>query len=73
MGVSEIGDDHAVFQRHRRDDDLAAEFLAADRGRGLSVISQVSDELSISPGPGGTTITMRRKVRRPVTTAPAAR
>jgi anti-sigma regulatory factor (Ser/Thr protein kinase) len=24
-------------------------------GRGLSVISQVSDELSISPGPGGTT------------------
>jgi len=42
-------------------------------GRGLSVISQVSDELSISPGPGGTTITMRRKVRRPVTTAPAAR
>jgi anti-sigma regulatory factor (Ser/Thr protein kinase) len=42
-------------------------------GRGLSVISQVSDELSISPGPGGTTITMRRKVRRPVTTAHAAR
>lgn len=41
-------------------------------GRGLSVISQVSDELSISPGPGGTTVTMRRRVRRPVTTDPAA-
>ena len=40
-------------------------------GRGLSVISQVSDELSISPGPGGTTVTMRRRVRRPVTTDPA--
>lgn len=37
-------------------------------GRGLSVISQVSDELSISPGPGGTTVTMRRRVRRPVST-----
>lgn len=41
-------------------------------GRGLSVISQVSDELSISPGPGGTTVTMRRRLRRPVTTSPAA-
>jgi anti-sigma regulatory factor (Ser/Thr protein kinase) len=41
-------------------------------GRGLSVISQVSDELSITPGPGGTTVTMRRRVRRPVTTGPAA-
>jgi anti-sigma regulatory factor (Ser/Thr protein kinase) len=41
-------------------------------GRGLSVISQVSDELSISPGPGGTTVTMRRRVRRPVTIGSAA-
>jgi anti-sigma regulatory factor (Ser/Thr protein kinase) len=42
-------------------------------GRGLSVISQVSDELSIFPSPGGTTVTMRRRVQRPVTTGPAAR
>jgi anti-sigma regulatory factor (Ser/Thr protein kinase) len=41
-------------------------------GRGLSVISQVSDELSISPGPGGTTVTMRRRLRRAVSTGPAA-
>ena len=41
-------------------------------GRGLSVISQVSDELSIFPSAAGTTVTMRRKVRRPVSTVPAA-
>jgi anti-sigma regulatory factor (Ser/Thr protein kinase) len=36
-------------------------------GRGLSVISKVTDELSISPGPTGTTVTMRRALSHPVT------
>src|SRR6266536_455474 len=42
-------------------------------GRGLTVISQVTDELSITPGPGGTTITMRRRLNRPVPVEPAPR
>jgi anti-sigma regulatory factor (Ser/Thr protein kinase) len=42
-------------------------------GRGLSVISQVTDELSITPGPGGTTITMRRRLNRPVPVEPVLR
>jgi anti-sigma regulatory factor (Ser/Thr protein kinase) len=52
--------------------DTAASGHGWSGGRGLSVISQVSDELSISPGPGGTTVTMRRRLRRAVATGPAA-
>jgi anti-sigma regulatory factor (Ser/Thr protein kinase) len=40
-------------------------------GRGLSVISQVTDEVSIAPGPAGTTMTMRRRLRHPVSLRPA--
>jgi anti-sigma regulatory factor (Ser/Thr protein kinase) len=36
-------------------------------GRGLSVISKITDELSIAPSPNGTTITMRRHLSKPVT------
>ena len=36
-------------------------------GRGLSVISKVTDELSIAPSPAGTTVTMRRALSHPVT------
>ena len=35
-------------------------------GRGLSVISKVTDELSIAPSPTGTTVTMRRALSHPV-------
>jgi anti-sigma regulatory factor (Ser/Thr protein kinase) len=35
-------------------------------GQGLSVIRQVTDELDITPGPAGTTVTMRRALSRPV-------
>jgi anti-sigma regulatory factor (Ser/Thr protein kinase) len=52
--------------------DSAASGHGWSGGRGLSVISQVSDELSISPGPGGTTVTMRRRLSRAVATGPAA-
>jgi len=34
VGVGEVGDDHAVLQRHWRDDDLAAQFLGLGGGRG---------------------------------------
>ena len=40
-------------------------------GRGLSVISQVTDEVSIAPGPAGTTVTIRRRLRHPVSRSPA--
>jgi anti-sigma regulatory factor (Ser/Thr protein kinase) len=36
-------------------------------GRGLSVISKVTDELSIAPSPDGTTVIMRRALTHPVT------
>jgi len=36
-------------------------------GRGLSVIRKVADELSIAPSPTGTTVTIRRRLSRPVT------
>jgi anti-sigma regulatory factor (Ser/Thr protein kinase) len=36
-------------------------------GRGLSVTSKITDELSIAPSPSGTTITMRRHLSKPVT------
>ena len=42
-------------------------------GRGLSVISQVTDEVSIAPSPTGTTVVMRRRVHHPVSVDPAAR
>lgn len=42
-------------------------------GRGLSVISQVTDEVSIAPSPAGTTVMMRRRVHHPVSVGPAAR
>ncbi|MGI8448579.1 MAG: ATP-binding protein, partial [Streptosporangiaceae bacterium] len=42
-------------------------------GRGLSVISQVTDEVSIAPSPTGTTMVMRRRVHHPVSVGPAAR
>ena len=35
-------------------------------GQGLSVIRQATDEMDIVPGPGGTTVTMRRALSRPV-------
>ena len=35
-------------------------------GQGLSVIRQATDELDITPGPAGTTVTMRRALSRPV-------
>ena len=35
-------------------------------GRGLSVISKVTDELSIIPSPDGTTVIMRRGLTHPV-------
>ena len=41
-------------------------------GRGLSVISQVTDEVSIAPSPAGTTVVMRRRVHHPVPAGPAA-
>ena len=34
MRVGEVRDDYAVFQRHRRDGDLAAELLTPGRCRG---------------------------------------
>src|SRR5215471_1370118 len=34
VGVGEVGDDHAVLQRHWRDDDLAAQVLGLGGGRG---------------------------------------
>ncbi len=40
-------------------------------GRGLSVISQVTDEVSIAPRPTGTTVMMRRRVHHPVSVRPA--
>lgn len=40
--------------------------------RGLSVISQVTDEVSIAPSPAGTTVVMRRRVHHPVPVGPAA-
>jgi anti-sigma regulatory factor (Ser/Thr protein kinase) len=40
-------------------------------GRGLSVISQVTDEVSIAPSPAGTMVTMRRRLRHPVSLGPA--
>jgi anti-sigma regulatory factor (Ser/Thr protein kinase) len=40
-------------------------------GRGLSVISQVTDEVSIAPSPAGTTVMMRRRLRHPVSVSPA--
>jgi anti-sigma regulatory factor (Ser/Thr protein kinase) len=42
-------------------------------GRGLSVISQVTDEVSIAPSPAGTTLVMRRRVHHPVSVRPASR
>jgi anti-sigma regulatory factor (Ser/Thr protein kinase) len=36
-------------------------------GRGLSVISKVTDELTIAPSPAGTTVTLRRALSHPVT------
>ena len=36
-------------------------------GRGLSVMSKMTDELSIAPSPSGTIITMRRHLSKPVT------
>jgi anti-sigma regulatory factor (Ser/Thr protein kinase) len=36
-------------------------------GRGLSVIRKVADDLSIAPSPTGTTVTIRRRLSRPVT------
>jgi anti-sigma regulatory factor (Ser/Thr protein kinase) len=42
-------------------------------GRGLSVISQVADEVSIAPSPAGTTVVMRRRVHHPVSVGPASR
>jgi anti-sigma regulatory factor (Ser/Thr protein kinase) len=36
-------------------------------GRGLSVIREVADELNIAPSPTGTTVTIRRRLSRPVT------
>jgi anti-sigma regulatory factor (Ser/Thr protein kinase) len=42
-------------------------------GRGLSVISQVADEVSIAPSPAGTTVVMRRRVHHPVSAGPASR
>jgi anti-sigma regulatory factor (Ser/Thr protein kinase) len=35
-------------------------------GQGLMVIRQAADELDITPGPRGTTVTLRRRVSRPV-------
>ncbi|MGH3159411.1 MAG: ATP-binding protein, partial [Streptosporangiaceae bacterium] len=35
-------------------------------GRGLAVISKVTDELSITPSPDGTTVIMRRGLTHPV-------
>ena len=35
-------------------------------GQGLMVIRQAADELDIAPGPQGTTVTLRRRVSRPV-------
>jgi anti-sigma regulatory factor (Ser/Thr protein kinase) len=42
---------------------------AEDRpgGRGLAVISKVTDELTIAPSPDGTTVVMRRGLTHPVT------
>lgn len=42
---------------------------AEDRsgGRGLAVISKVTDELTIRPSPDGTTVLMRRALTHPVT------
>ena len=42
-------------------------------GRGLSVISQVADEVSIAPSPTGTTVVMRRRVHHAVSVGPASR
>ena len=42
-------------------------------GRGLSVISQVTDEVSIAPSPAGTTVVMRRRVHHPVPAGPRSR
>jgi anti-sigma regulatory factor (Ser/Thr protein kinase) len=41
---------------------------AGDRpgGRGLAVISKVTDELTITPSPDGTTVAMRRGLTHPV-------
>jgi anti-sigma regulatory factor (Ser/Thr protein kinase) len=41
-------------------------------GRGLSVISQVTDGVSIASSPAGTTVVMRRRVHHPVPAGPAA-
>ena len=35
-------------------------------GQGLMVIRQAADEMDITPGPQGTTVTLRRRVSRPV-------
>jgi anti-sigma regulatory factor (Ser/Thr protein kinase) len=35
-------------------------------GQGLMVIRQATDELEITPGPAGTTVTLRRRLSRPV-------
>lgn len=40
-------------------------------GRGLSVISKITDELSIAPSPTGTTVTLRRALSHPVTVSRA--
>jgi anti-sigma regulatory factor (Ser/Thr protein kinase) len=41
-------------------------------GRGLSVLSQVADEVSITASPGGTTVVMRRRVHHAVSVGPAS-
>ncbi|HEY3956304.1 MAG TPA: ATP-binding protein [Streptosporangiaceae bacterium] len=42
-------------------------------GRGLSVISKVTGELTIAPSATGTTVVMRRALRRPVRVGPAGK
>src|SRR5215813_11062750 len=43
--VGEVRDNHAVLEFHRRDDDLAAEFLAPGGGRGD--VCDLDDENSV--------------------------
>ncbi len=42
-----------------------------DRGRGLSIIRALMDELTISSGESGTTVVMRKRVVAPANEAPA--
>jgi anti-sigma regulatory factor (Ser/Thr protein kinase) len=42
-------------------------------GRGLSVMSKVTGELTITPSPSGTTVVMRRALSQPVRVGPAGR